>query len=233
MTTRRIARPFEVKAIEQKGPGTFEGYGSVFGVKDSYGDIVEPGAFSESIAAWRARGKLPPMLWQHKASEPIGVYTEMREDARGLYVEGRLLVEDDPLAKRALAHIKAGSIGGLSIGFMVGDQGERYDKATGINHLTKLDLWEVSPVTFPANIEAGFDGVRSADGAALGAREVERALRGAGFSIAQAKALMAGGFAALREGVTEEVASEAAPREAGDRGVIEALRRLERLISGC
>lgn len=227
---RKMARPFEVKAIETKGPGTFEGYGSVFGVKDSYGDIVEPGAFADSIASWRARGKLPPMLWQHKASEPIGVYTEMREDSRGLYVEGRLLVEDDPLAKRALAHIKAGSIGGLSIGFMVGAEGERYDKATGINHLTKLDLWEVSPVTFPANIEAGFDGVRSADGV-LGAREIERALRGAGFSIAQAKALMAGGYKALREGVAEAV-NEAAPREAGDRDVLEALQRLERMVAG-
>ncbi|GJH59414.1 hypothetical protein ECZC03_48540 [Escherichia coli] len=62
--------------------------------------------------------------------EPIGVYTEMKEDDVGLYVRGRLLVDDDPLAKRAHAHMKAGSLTGLSIGYILKDW--EYDREKGI-----------------------------------------------------------------------------------------------------
>ncbi|WP_209270974.1 HK97 family phage prohead protease, partial [Streptomyces sp. NEAU-H3] len=79
----------------------------------------------------------------------------------GLYVKGRLLVEADPLAKRAHGHMKAGSLTGLSIGYMLEDGGYDYDKEKGIWLLKAIDLWEVSPVTFPANDEARITDVKS------------------------------------------------------------------------
>ena len=79
---------FEIKAVSESG--TFSGYGSVFGVKDSYGDIVVPGAFTDSLADHKGKNRLPAMLWQHRSAEPIGVYTAMHEDSIGLQVEGQL-----------------------------------------------------------------------------------------------------------------------------------------------
>lgn len=119
MTKQRLDIPLKLKSVSDSGE--FEGYGSVFGVKDSYDDVVVPGAFSKSLQSWREKNALPAMLWQHQMDEPIGVYTEMKEDDVGLYVKGRLLIDDDPLSKRAYAHMKAGSLTGLSIGYMLKD----------------------------------------------------------------------------------------------------------------
>ena len=95
----------EIKAVESDG--SFSGYGSVFDNIDSYGEIVRAGAFEQSLQSWRAKGRLPPMLWNHNRDEPIGVYTKMAEDARGLYVEGRIegkvLAEDGSKAMLTLA----------------------------------------------------------------------------------------------------------------------------------
>ena len=76
-----LDRPFEVKAVDEEG--IFTGYVSVFGNVDAGGDIVVPGAFADSLAAWKAKGKLPPVLWQHRTGEPLGPFLEMREDAHG------------------------------------------------------------------------------------------------------------------------------------------------------
>lgn len=157
MEVKHLNMPLIIKSVSDTGE--FEGYGSVFGVKDSYGDAVMPGAFQRSLSEWVAKGRLPAMLWQHKTSEPIGIYTEMKEDEHGLYVKGRLLIEDDPLAKRAYAHLKAGSLGGLSIGYYIRDY--EYDSQLGIYKLIDIDLWEVSLVTFPANDEARVSNVKS------------------------------------------------------------------------
>lgn len=113
-TKQRLDVPLSLKSVSDSGE--FEGYGSVFGVKDSHDDVVMSGAFAASLRAWSDRKALPALLWQHRMDEPIGVYTEMKEDDVGLYVRGRLLIDDDPLAKRAHAHMKAGSLTGLSIG---------------------------------------------------------------------------------------------------------------------
>ena len=179
----------QVRALAEDG--TFSGYGSVFGVRDSYGDVVEPGAFATSLQAWAAKGKLPKMLWQHRASEPVGIWTKMHEDEKGLYVEGRLIRE---IARGAEAYalMKAGAVDGLSIGYVPVVEG--WDKATQTNRVKQVDLWEVSPVTFPANEAAQIENVRSAP-ATL--RELERALRDAGLSREQAKALMSRGAKAL------------------------------------
>src|SRR5690606_8292749 len=157
LTKQRLDIPLTIKSVSDSGE--FEGYGSVFGVKDSYSDIVVRGAFEKSLAAWAEKGRLPAMLWQHQISEPIGVYTEMREDETGLYLKGRLLIEGDDLARRAHAHMKAGSLSGLSIGYVLDDC--EYDKEKEAFILKQIDLWEVSLVTFPANDEARISNVKS------------------------------------------------------------------------
>jgi len=194
--------------------GEFEGYGSVFGVKDSYSDIIVPGAFQKSLAAWQEKGRMPALLWQHNMSEPIGIYTEMREDETGLFLKGRLLIDDDPLAKRAHAHMKAGSLSGLSIGYVLNDYD--YDNQKDAFILKDIDLWEVSLVTFPANDEARISNVKSLleRGETPPPSKVEKALREVGFSGSQAKAFMAKGYGAI------------SPREAAADEALESLKTL-------
>lgn len=195
MKTKRLSRPFEIKSVSAEGE--FSGYGSVFGVKDSYGDVVIKGAFAKSLDEWKGKGALPAMLWQHRASEPIGVWTKMQEDDHGLYVEGRILLSAGDLEKRAYEHLKAKSIRGLSIGYSIAPGGYEFDKASDSYWLKQIDLWETSLVTFPANPEAEVEAVKSA--IEDGPKEVERILREAGFSRSQAKGLMARGFDGLRD----------------------------------
>lgn len=176
MELRYIERPFEVKAVEDDG--TFTGFGSVFGNVDSYKEVVAPGAFSETLAAWKQAGRLPPVLWQHRAGEPIGPYVEMEEQPVGLWVKGKLLVEDVQRAKEARALMKAKAVNGLSIGFVTRE--DSYDRVTGIRTLKKVDLWEVSVVTFPANPAAQISSVKSAIDAISNFAEAEAFLREVG-----------------------------------------------------
>lgn len=101
-TKQRLDVPLSLKSVSDSGE--FEGYGSVFGVKDSHDDVVMSGAFAASLRAWSDRKALPALLWQHRMDEPIGVYTEMKEDDVGLYVRGRLLIDDDPRKTRTCTH---------------------------------------------------------------------------------------------------------------------------------
>ena len=197
LNKKRLDIPFEIKSISDTG--AFTGYGSVFGVKDSYSDIVIKGAFANSLNKWKEKGRLPALLWQHKMDEPIGYYTKMVEDDNGLYLEGQLLIDDDPLAKRAHAHMKAKSLSGLSIGYILNDYD--YDKEKSAFILKDIDLWEVSVVTFPANDEARIDNVKSIfeSGDIPPPREIERVLRDVGLSRTQAKAFMSEGYASLKQ----------------------------------
>lgn len=122
-----------------------EGYASRFDEIDQSGDVVLRGAYATSLAALKDRGGKVKMLWQHDPAQPIGVWDQVREDERGLWVKGRLLVETRRGAEAA-ALIAAGAIDGLSIGYRTkraskGDKGER--------RLSEVELWEVSLVTFP------------------------------------------------------------------------------------
>ncbi|ERK18609.1 GTA prohead protease [Pantoea sp. AS-PWVM4] len=197
MNKQRMDIPLKLKSVSDGGE--FEGYGSVFGVKDSYDDVVVPGAFAASLQMWKEKNSMPAMLWQHQMDEPIGIYTEMKEDEVGLYVKGRLLIDDDPLARRAHAHMKAGSLTGLSIGYMLKDW--EYDRTKEVFLLKEIDLWEVSPVTFPSNDEARISDVKSAfaRGETPSQKSIERVLRDVGLSRTQAKAFMAGGYGALSQ----------------------------------
>ena len=147
MTLKYKNTSFDLKAVSDDG--FFSGYASVFGNVDSYGDVVVAGAFAETIAEWSTRGKMPPVLWNHRTDEPIGMYTLMKEDAHGLYVEGQLLASAVKRASEVLALMKAGVIDGLSIGYEVQDYKRSVDDE--ITELLKIKLWEVSIVTFPAN----------------------------------------------------------------------------------
>lgn len=120
------------------------GYASVFGVADRGGDRVAPGAFAAGLSRLAAEGRRVKMLWQHDPGRPIGVWDQVREDARGLWVEGRILTEL-ALGREAAALVAAGAIDGLSIGYRT----RAAEKAAGGRRLTEVELWEVSLVTFP------------------------------------------------------------------------------------
>lgn len=187
MELKYIERPFEIKGVSEDG--TFEGFGSVFGNVDLYKEIVAPGAFAESLAGWKAAGRLPPVLWQHRSGEPIGPFLSMEEQAVGLHVKGQLLVDDVQRAKEARALMKAKAVNGLSIGFVTRE--DSYDRVTGIRTLKKVDLWEVSVVTFPANPLAQISSVKSAIDAIETVRDAESFLRDVGrLSNAQAAAFI-------------------------------------------
>lgn len=137
-------RRFDADQVQADGL-VISGYASVFGDSDQGGDVVMAGAYGASLARLQAAGRRVKMLWQHDPAQPIGVWDEVREDARGLWVKGRLLDSIDR-GREAAALIAAGAIDGLSIGYRT----LRATKATGGGRaLQELDLWEVSLVTFP------------------------------------------------------------------------------------
>ncbi len=126
------------------GDGTFSGYASLFGEVDLGRDAIEPGAFAASIDKRGAGGVR--MLFQHDPAEVIGRWTVLREDERGLYVEGKLAT-DVERAREVLALMKAGALDGLSIGFRAVKT--RADRKAGVRRILEADLWEISVVTFP------------------------------------------------------------------------------------
>ncbi len=127
-----------------------EGYASLFGKRDQGNDVVVAGAYGASLARLAAAGRRVKMLWQHDPTQPIGVWDEVREDTTGLWVKGRIL-GDVEKGREAVALLAAGAIDGLSIGYRT-VKAERDGK--GLRHLTELELWEVSLVTFPMLPEA-------------------------------------------------------------------------------
>ena len=126
------------------------GYASLFGKIDQGGDVVQKGAYAASLKRLAARGGRVKMLWQHDPGQPIGVWDEVREDATGLWVKGRILTEVEK-GREAAALLAAGAIDGLSIGYRT-VKAERDGK--GQRLLSELELWEVSLVTFPMLPEA-------------------------------------------------------------------------------
>lgn len=194
MNIKRRQFGFHLKEISSKGE--FSGYGSVFDVLDSYRDVVKPGAFIASLGKWAQTETLPPCLWQHDSRSPIGPFNVMREDAKGLYVEGQMLIDDVQKAREAYALTKAKAISGMSIGYDVPSDGYDYDGKTNVTNLIKIDLWEVSIVTFPANTEARVDNVKHllAGGELPTLAQFEELLRDAGFNRNRAKAIASHGL---------------------------------------
>lgn len=147
--------PLTIEAsTEQDAPkGTITGYGSVFGVRDNGGDIVMPGAFSKSIAS----GRKVLMLWQHNPDRPIGVWTEIDQDAHGLRVKGQISLNTQ-LGREAYALLEMGALDGLSMGY----RATVAEKTADARLIQEVELWEVSIVSFPMNRAATIAEVKAA-----------------------------------------------------------------------
>ena len=197
-----LNRPIEIKAVNEDG--LFSGYASVFEEIDSYRDIVKRGAFEKTLAESESKGRAVPILWQHDASKPIGVYTSLKEDERGLYVEGQLNM-DVQQAREALSLLRQKALSGISIGY----NSVRYDTdvKSGVRRLYELKLYEASLVTFPACDGARVTDVKTilADGQLPSLPEFEDFLCEAGFSRSQAKAIAGNGLTKL---IRREVGSD-------------------------
>ena len=128
--------------LSLKDATEIKGYASLFGQTDQGGDVVVRGAYAASLKALRDQGRTVKMLWQHDPAQPIGVWDEVREDKRGLYVKGRILTA----TPKGAALVGAGAIDGLSIGYRTVKSTRGQD---GTRNLTQVELWEVSLVTFP------------------------------------------------------------------------------------
>lgn len=186
-----IITHLEIKSLDEAG--TFEGYGSIFGNTDSYGDVVEPGAFKDYLA--KNKPSSVKLLWQHNTDEPIGYYEEIYEDEKGLYVKGKLLIDDIARAREAYALLKVKAINGLSIGFTIMPGGAEWDDKRKVRKLTNLSLWEISVVTFPANARAKVANTKEFAGQLTTIRDFENFLRDVGgFSKADATAIASHGF---------------------------------------
>ena len=183
---KTLTAPIEIKSLDEGGQ--FEGYASVFGVQDSDGDVIIKGAFQKSIESYQDRGKYPKMLWQHNPTQIVGKWTEMREDERGLWVKGSLILDVEK-GREAYALMKAGELDAMSVGFNISEAtaGDMRGRV-----IEEIDLWEVSLVTWGANPDALITTVKSIDTE----RNFERFLRDAGFSRKQAQTITAKGFRA-------------------------------------
>ena len=153
--------PLEAKLLPMQparvaADGTFEGYASLFSVPDLGKDVVEPGAFHQSLARRGLAGV--KLLWQHDPAEPLGRWLSLAEDRRGLFVRGRLSLAV-ARAREIHALMRDGAIDGLSIGFR--PEKARTEPRTGLRRLERVDLWEVSIVTFPMLPQARVSAVKT------------------------------------------------------------------------
>ena len=159
MSRRLHNIPFECKSV--KDNGTFEGVASPFGELDSGNDIVMRGAFAKSLAKYASNGRKVKMLWQHNSRQPIGIYTHLEETKDALFVRGECNMEVQQ-GRECHALMKQGALDGLSIGY--DPQREEYVKDSGVRLLHEVDLWEISPVTFPMADGARVSLVKSLEG---------------------------------------------------------------------
>lgn len=197
--------------------GTFSGYASLFGKVDLGKDVVERGAFARSLKVRGASGIR--MLFQHDPNEPIGAWTEIREDARGLFVRGRL-AKDVGRARDVLNLMRGGALDGLSIGFHA--VRTRRDAASGVRRILEADLWEISIVTFPMLPEARVETVKGRRLPTI--REFESWLRrDAGLTRSEARRVISKGFASLVGGRDAAAGPEAA--------LLETIRQATRMIN--
>lgn len=199
----RLSCGFEYKFANPDN-GTFSGYGAVFGNVDSYGDVIAPGAFATSLAATKAVGRSLSMYMQHGAAlggdpRPVGVWTNVAEDSKGLFVEGKLVGLDTEAGKYNYALMKEGAMTGLSIGYRTIKADYGKTAADPKRTIKVANVHEVSVVDNPANALARVDSLKSAEDIKT-IREFEDFLRDVGgFSHTAAKAIAAGGYKAKSE----------------------------------
>jgi hypothetical protein len=198
---RYNAYPFTYDVKEITDQGTFSGYGSIFDDEpDSYGDIIEKGAFSKTLLTQGRNKNGVAMLFQHDHDKPIGVWTEMVEDDIGLKVRGQLAI-NTTLGKDVYELMKLGAIKGLSIGYNI--KREEIDNERNVRVLKEIELWEISPVTFPAKITATITNIKNIE-ECLTERDLENALRESGLSKSASQYLVKLCRKGLRESVKED-----------------------------
>lgn len=216
MNTNTLSFACEFKALTE-ADGSFEGYAAVFENIDNGMDVLTRGAFQKSLDA----GYKVKMLWQHDPNHVIGVWDEIKEDERGLYVKGRIL-SDVSKGREALALLRNGALDSMSIGYRTKVATQEGNGT--VRRLVEVDLKEISIVTFPMNELAMVTAVKSDELTTI--REFEAGLRDAGFSRKEAKAIAADGFkgfAACRDDVVVEEAKE-------DASLVEAVQSLNTLL---
>jgi HK97 family phage prohead protease len=196
-------RELKFAADEGAQAMSFTGYGAVFGNVDSYGDVIEAGAFSKFLADVKAGNQpWPAMLsqhggWQMSAEDmtPIGVWTDFAEDGHGLKVTGQLA--DTPRGLEMYALMKMSprpAIDGMSIGYIAKEWEPRSKPEDPKRKLKRIDLIEVSIVTRPANGKARVESVKHD----WTERDFERLLtRDAGLSRSEALVVINQGFKSL------------------------------------
>lgn len=136
----------EIKAI-QEGKNLFiEGYAAVFGNKDSYGDIIVPGAFAETISG--ANGKRIKLCYQHDFDDIIGKIIELREDEKGLFMKAK--ISNTTMGKDIAELIQDGAIDEFSIGYSA----VSWEITEEARLLKEVKLYEISLVGRAANVEA-------------------------------------------------------------------------------
>lgn len=220
--------PFEMKAASGDG-ATFEGYANAFHTIDSVQEIVAPGAFEESLPRFLAEGFIGGL--NHNWDDPIGKPVAAQEDSKGLFVRGEVIDTTHGLDVRKL--LKGGVIKKMSIGYRVQgaemletvedveDYWQQHDyspnaedmakAAHGARLLTRLHLYEFSPVTVPANSMADITRVKRGayDRDEIETeRDFERFLRDAGYSRKEATAIASHGFKARPQRDAEELPTE-------------------------
>ena len=158
-----MAREFQKRDLNFRASvndeGIFEGYLSTYGDVDSYGTYFISGAWDKSIERFNS-GEVIPVLWSHDRSKPIGKFTELKSDEKGLWGRGKLTLED-PQAKIAYAHMKDGSVMGLSVGFELDYDNVIYNRMLDALGIAEADLFECSVVVFPANTNAKITNFKS------------------------------------------------------------------------
>lgn len=208
----------DLRLDKVEADGSFSGYASLFDAVDLDKDVIERGAFAKSLRQRGAAGIR--MLFQHDPAEPIGAWTEVREDARGLFVRGRLAT-DVTRAREVLSLMRGGALDGLSIGFKT--VRAKKDSAGGVRRVLEADLWEISVVTFPMQPGARIHAVKGADLPTI--RQFERWLtRDAGLTRGEAHTVIGKGFAALRR------ERDAAPGNDPDSALVRRIRSATRLF---
>lgn len=190
----RLSSPLEFKAVEHDASGLFQGLAAVFGGEpDAYGDIIAPGAFTDSMNDHKCAGSFPALLWSHDQNEPIGRFLELKETAAGLEVTGKLTL-GTKRGNDAYELMKDDALG-LSIGYSIPPGGAQENGR--IRLLKKINLFEVSAVAMPANRRARITAVKSSPQTT---REFEAMLRDvAGLSSRQAKAVASRGWSGIHD----------------------------------
>jgi hypothetical protein len=160
----RFVAPVEFKFITEgeATPGTFEGYASVFGTQDWHGDMVMPGAFTETLAEHKAAGTMPGLFAEHSFAFfggdplPIGKWLSFEEDDKGLRGVGKISALDSDHGKRIIGLMRDGALPSLSIAYEIPDGGSRKGKQPGEpkRWLDKLTLHSVDVVHAPSNPQA-------------------------------------------------------------------------------